>query len=592
LAAAASAVFPLGVAGHHQDAVAANAAPERLSGPYVADLFYRTVQLFVLEFNPRSAPLPVTLEFARWLAVTVAGVALVKAAAQIFRKQLDERRLRRLGGHVIVCGVGEKGFHLVEQLRARGDRVAVIEIDDGDDYLSACRDLGAAVLIGDATHDTMLRRAGVVRASRLIAVCKSDGVNIEIAVRAKELLAGAKERLHGPLACHVHIHDPELAELFRQQGLAAPQAEPIDVRAFSFYENSARDLFLKHPLDAPRGSAAADGRVHLVVVGLGRMGEGVVLQAARIGHFAGNRPLKVTVIDPQVDERKHSLLARYPKIERAVELSFDGRHVEHPGVRASLCQWANESGRLAIAICIDDDSKALSIAFSLPDALARGQVPIFVRQSEQGGLAALVDRPRSASLGWNVIPFGAREVAAGLEQVIQEKLDVLARSIHEQYLAERGAEGAEPAGNSALLPWDVLGPAFKSSNRQQADHIDVKLRAVGCCRLSHGEPSPSGAVPFAGFTAEEIEVLSRMEHSRWCADRYLSGWQPGAEADKSRKTTPYLVPFDDLPEEIKDRDRQAVVQIPNLAVRAGERIVRVASGPSTPEGESERRGAS
>ena len=108
---------------------------------YGMDLLYRTLQLFVLEFNQRAKETPWPLEAARWLGAIIAGIALFKAAEEIFHRQFEDWRLRRLKGHVIVCGLGRKGFELVRQLRKRGVPVVVIEIDEGDDSLPTCREL-------------------------------------------------------------------------------------------------------------------------------------------------------------------------------------------------------------------------------------------------------------------------------------------------------------------------------------------------------------------------------------------------------------------------------------------------------------------
>jgi hypothetical protein len=259
-------------------------------------------------------------------------------------------------------------------------------------------------------------------------------------------------------------------------------------------------------------------------------------------------------------------------------VTFDSRNFEHPTVRQQLTEWAASSReRLVVAIAIDDDPRALSLALNVPAALRDRKVPVFVRQSEQRGLATLIDdRAADASALGHVASFGSPEVSAGLEQILQERLDVLARAIHERYVSQRLAAGAQPGSDPALEPWPRLDAGFKSSNRQQADHIDVKLRAIGCQRLAEGEAPPAGSRPFENFSKDEIELLANMEHARWCADRYLGGWRLGEKADKPRKISPYLVPYDNLTEEIKSYDREAVLQIPELVLLAGQQIVRVA----------------
>ena len=52
-----------------------------------------------------------------------------------------------------------------------------------------------------------------------------------------------------------------------------------------------------------------------------------------------------------------------------------------------------------------------------------------------------------------------------------------------------------------------------------------------------------------------------MEHARWNAERWLAGWRLGKK-DLIKKTSPWLLPWEELPDEIKEFDRQAVREIP------------------------------
>ena len=65
-----------------------------------------------------------------------------------------------------------------------------------------------------------------------------------------------------------------------------------------------------------------------------------------------------------------------------------------------------------------------------------------------------------------------------------------------------------------------------------------------------------------------------MEHRRWAEERLNRGWRPGPR-DDAAKRTPYLVPYADLPEAIKEYDRAPVREIPNLLAGIGYRVVRV-----------------
>jgi hypothetical protein len=145
----------------------------------------------------------------------------------------------------------------------------------------------------------------------------------------------------------------------------------------------------------------------------------------------------------------------------------------------------------------------------------------------------------------------------------------LGRAAHQRFLEEQ--KGRRPTDAREMQPWDRLDEDLKESNRQQTDDIPNKLRAVGC----GFEPVPPGGQlkPFT-FTAEELKVMARMEHERWNQEKLAAGWRLGPTKDNDAKTTPYLVPFDELPPEVRQWDVDAVVRIPDLLGRVGLQIHR------------------
>jgi hypothetical protein len=144
----------------------------------------------------------------------------------------------------------------------------------------------------------------------------------------------------------------------------------------------------------------------------------------------------------------------------------------------------------------------------------------------------------------------------------------LARAIHESYRENNAGE--KPEDDPSMAPWERLLEDLRESNRLQADHIQVKLRAIGC-----GFASATGEGPvLMEFTDGEIEVMAMIEHDRFVSERSNRGWSLGPR-DPEKKTTPYLVAYKDLAEEIKELDRQAVRQIPRLLATAGFEMHRL-----------------
>jgi len=96
-----------------------------------------------------------------------------------------ENQINKLDGHYIVCGYGRIGRLLTQYLVQKYINVVVIEKDseqegrlDGD---------GVLYLIGEAADENMLDRAGINRASGIIAGVGKDDENILLVQLARQL---------------------------------------------------------------------------------------------------------------------------------------------------------------------------------------------------------------------------------------------------------------------------------------------------------------------------------------------------------------------------------------------------------------------
>ncbi|MFX1354948.1 MAG: RyR domain-containing protein, partial [Promethearchaeota archaeon] len=69
---------------------------------------------------------------------------------------------------------------------------------------------------------------------------------------------------------------------------------------------------------------------------------------------------------------------------------------------------------------------------------------------------------------------------------------------------------------------------------------------------------------FEGFTEKENEKLARMEHNRWCAERWINGWKYSEIRDNNKKLHPLLVPFNALTDEQQKIDWEFINNIPIL----------------------------
>jgi hypothetical protein len=527
------------------------------------DLAYLDWQLFTLESGALSGPVPLELEIARILAPSVAAAAVVRLLGAFLLGRFRVLRQRMLEDHLIVCGLGKVGYNVATSAAESGLRVLVIEQDAASENLHKWKESGQLYLAGSATAPHMLARAGVMRARALVAACGEDGRNVSVALAARDLLeSGSHPRRSVPLACDIQVVECEFARLLKSSPLFLRTDDQIDFDVFNVYDAAARRLSHEHPLDRVRIAQDSPLMAHLVVLGLGQMGMSVAVQYAKVAHFANGKFPRISVLDHEARRCAMRLRTRCSALDRVADMQFHDRELDDPDSMELVRRLVEEEHTLAtIAVCLDDESQCLARALVLKSAIARDDVPVLVRMSSKTGLAALLREQERVS---GLHAFGMREDVCRWSELRNEQLDRQAREVHRLYSA-RAAESGRPPGPE----WSQLDPELQDSSRQQADHIPVKLRAIGC----EIRPLAGGGTAVTEFEPGEIELLARMEHRRWAAERLMSGWKFGPK-DVQRKLSPYLVDYDQVAEDIKEYDRDAIRNLPRLVEMAGGKIVR------------------
>lgn len=73
---------------------------------------------------------------------------------------------------------------------------------------------------------------------------------------------------------------------------------------------------------------------------------------------------------------------------------------------------------------------------------------------------------------------------------------------------------------------------------------------------------------------ELTEGIAANVHDVWAAGRIAEGWTLGLEKNAEKKTTPLLIPYDELPESEKEYDRNTALETLKLIIKMGYRIER------------------
>lgn len=126
---------------------------------------------------------------------------------------------------VIIMGCGRVGARVAEMLTKAGHEVTIMDVQ-----ASAFRRLGQAftgmTILGDATDQEVLKRAGIERADAFVAATQGDNRNIMASQIAKHVF-GVKRVV-------TRIYDPLRSDTFAALGLQA--ISPTIIGANAFYE--------------------------------------------------------------------------------------------------------------------------------------------------------------------------------------------------------------------------------------------------------------------------------------------------------------------------------------------------------------------
>jgi Trk K+ transport system NAD-binding subunit len=146
---------------------------------------------------PEAWPLQVA-----YFVLPVAGLLLVAHSVVRFSLLLVDKRSNEkewmeamaatARDHVILCGLGSVGFRVLEELLALGQEVVAIEKSAHCAYLNRAKELGATVLVDDATVEAVLERAGLAHAKAVIAATNNDISNLEIVLDARRMKPGVR----------------------------------------------------------------------------------------------------------------------------------------------------------------------------------------------------------------------------------------------------------------------------------------------------------------------------------------------------------------------------------------------------------------
>lgn len=598
----ASVTLVAGTVGSYQYLLANGDYAQLSHGERLVEAVLVAVAFFGLNTGPFPAPASESFPLAtlgRFSGVLFVSYAAILGLSLVFATRLRPAELslrHRLGyllgsdeggvGHVVVCGLGESGLDLAQELRAANERVVAIEIDGSAPSVDRAKGDGITVFSGDATDSRVLfGRAKARLASEIYVDCGSDVTNSTVVQTLARTMGerddGRQLTTDDPVRCYVQLTERTYRHHLHKR------VEATDGFVLHSYDEAtatAREILREHPVGRLPLSGDAD-RVHVVLVGWTDITRAVLVQLCHTMHYAGTVAREVTVVCQSAERRAAEFYSAYPGVdaddwddpilrEFVADLFPD---IEFTSLPTSYERLLSESATLPSKFRTGD---VLSVVIGSKHALRtesllttllprlehyeqRYEMDTTVRYYDGGELSTNDLGPSfdaTVSDRLSVAPFTVLGSGRTPATVRGDRRDHLAKRIAlfyylrydyrpndpesrlDEELADRIGD-VDGTVDSALAVWRTLDDdeiaAFaercwfrldepdRDANRHAAEHVSTKIRVSRLLSATEADPKRrrTASSPPSG-TDGDVAVLARIEHRRWCAEKILNGWEP------------------------------------------------------------------
>lgn len=116
-----------------------------------------------------------------WLIFSLLIDRIIKRRAQrsLGRKKYNYKN------HIILCGLGRLGYFIADELQKKGEKIIIVESNEGSANIEYFRKLNIDVYNGNARQPNVLKDVGAEHCRALISVINDDYANLEIGLNAR-----------------------------------------------------------------------------------------------------------------------------------------------------------------------------------------------------------------------------------------------------------------------------------------------------------------------------------------------------------------------------------------------------------------------
>ena len=380
----------------------------------------------------------------------------------------------------------------------------------------------------------------------------------------RRLFAAAAENVSDErVECYVVFDSLTALWIVQTSGIPADIHAKVDVFATTLSDLSAKTVFVKLPgggcsfpaLDRSPITRDSSSTVRLVIAGSGDMAEMLAVNAALVAHYPNycrdhSLRTRITVVDEDALLLRDRLLQRYANLfdnsfYRSINLDaaspqfvlhvpmYSGSRedfvdvewefvcgtLRHEAVCRKLSEWAaSPSMQLTVAVCHDDETRNVSDALSLPDALYANDVTILCHADK----SELISLARNDARYRSVYLFGQSVCDISTMKTIKH----LAKGVNHVYCHCFSLPNDVPVSAPVDMDrqamdreWDEVGSLVKQySNICNAMTLGTKMHSMGY--------DISDTAAFYAVSKSEMDIFSEVEHNRWSVEELILGYRP------------------------------------------------------------------
>ncbi|PLX02138.1 MAG: hypothetical protein C0595_11900 [Marinilabiliales bacterium] len=516
----------------------------------ISDLVYAVVKLFIIDSDYSLTHINIFLNVARFLAPLSLATAIIQGVLNLFSSRFNIEKVKRYNDHMIICGDAKSNRLLINDVinTKKGDFIVVKNENNVD-----ANPIKNTIEYQNINTD-LLTNIAFYRSRYLFVSFNNDAESLNFAASLLDTIN--IDQIQKEIDIIILFKNPKWSELSNDLGILrninekVSNSRHLNLGYLNYIDKAIRKNMLVCAPDIIRPiEGISDPQIEVGIIGFNMIMQRLIINLALNSHYINNQKLKIYVSHNSSEE--FSIFTKEYQLNNILEI-----------VEIDIEELSNEINITAIYICENDELKLMQYMKVLrkSDNLSNVRRFIFIEQSNN--ITSLLPTEQ------NHIVDISKEVGI-FDNVIDESLDDLAKTIHNDYITKLKETNKLQKDKETHQKWNLLPDEIKDRNRMQADHIDLKLRSLGCEKVNIDSPKEI----YDWSNDSRLEALSKAEHNRWMAYMYYKGWKLGDVKDEQKKTHPDLIPYEDLEDYIKQYDRNTIKNIPYLLDVSGYKAV-------------------